>query len=55
MFKLKRRNQFLQNENDRLMERVLNDDIISVVMNSLYEHGTDMLTAEHCDDIGFVK
>ena len=50
-----RQNQFLQNENDRLFERVLNDDIIFVVMNCLYECGTDMLAAEHCDDIGLLN
>ena len=37
------------------MEHVLNHDIIAVIMNSLYEHGTDMLAAEHCDDIGLLN
>ena len=55
LFKLKRQNQFLKNENDRLMEHVLDHDIIAVVMNSLYESGTDMLAAEHDDDIGLLN
>ena len=47
----KQRNRALRNDADRLLEQVVNADILSVIMNALYESGTSMLVDDHCDDI----
>jgi hypothetical protein len=46
----KQRNRVLKNDADRLLEKVLNADILSVIMNALYESGTSMLVEDHCAD-----
>ena len=45
--KEKRRNKVLQKQSDRLLEFVLNADILSVIMNALYESGTSSLVDDH--------
>ena len=51
----KQRNKVLKNASDRLLEQVLNADIISVIMNALYETGTSMLVDDHCADNDLLK
>ena len=53
--KHKKRNKVLQNEADRLLEHVLNADILSMCMNSLYLSGTSMLIDDHNDGTEFLR
>lgn len=46
----KQRNKCLKNDADRLLEQVLNADILSVIMNDLYKSGTTMLMDDLCVD-----
>lgn len=46
----KQRNRVLENDADRLLEKVPNADILSVIMNTLYESGNSMLVEYHCAD-----
>ena len=39
----KQRNKILKDDADRLLEQVLNADILSLIMNDLYKSGTSML------------
>ena len=49
--KHKRRNQFLEKETDRLMKYVLDADVLSVLMNSIYENGLSMCAESGKDEI----
>ena len=42
--------KFLAKENDRLLEKVLCYDVVSVIMNSLYESGNALLVNDHAVD-----
>jgi hypothetical protein len=46
----KQRNKCLKDDVDRLLEQVLNADILSVIMNDLYKSGTTMLMDDLCVD-----
>ena len=35
-------------DSDRLLEKVLEVDILSIIMNDLYKSGTSMLVEDHC-------
>jgi FtsZ-binding cell division protein ZapB len=43
-----RKNRFLKTDSDRLLEKVLEADILSIIMNDLYKSGTSMLVEDHC-------
>jgi hypothetical protein len=51
----KQRNKGLKNDADRLLEQVLNADILSIIMNDLYKCGTSMLQNDHCVDNNLLK
>jgi hypothetical protein len=51
----KQRNRALRNDADRLLEQVLNADILSVIMNALYESDTSMLVDDHSVDNDLLK
>ena len=53
--KQKSRNKVLQNDADRLLEYVLNADIISVIMNALYESGTSIIVDDQTADNNLAK
>jgi hypothetical protein len=46
----KQSNRILKDDADRLLEQVLNADILSVIMNDLYKSGTSMLMDDLCVD-----
>jgi hypothetical protein len=46
----KQRHKCLKDDADRLLEQVLNADILSVIMNDLYKSGTSMLMDDFCVD-----
>ena len=53
--KEKRRNKVLQKQSDRLLEFVLNADILSVIMNDVYESGTSALVDDHKTENALLK
>ena len=40
----------VKTDSDRLLEKVLEADILSIIMNDLYKSGTSMLVEDHCAD-----
>jgi chaperonin cofactor prefoldin len=44
------KNRFLKTDSDRLLEKVLEADILSIIMNDLYKSGTSILVEDHCAD-----